>query len=211
MCAVLGYYSPTPDASDADTLISLLMASKIRGLHSFGIAYYAPNGTLQSTKSLELAHILTALDSLRSELPKRLIAHCRYSTSGDYHDHNSNQPLVVSGIALAFNGVLHMGTKVEMELACGESMQTDNDGELFIKHLHSTGDSTTFLRSTKGSFAGCWLHDGKLNAQRNSRRPLWLARQGQATFIASTADIILRAFGSQAEPVNIEPYQLISA
>lgn len=211
MCAVLGYYSPAPTPSDADKLASLLLNSKVRGLHSFGIAYYAPDDTLQTTKSLDLADILSALKSLRSELPQRIIAHCRYSTSGNFHDPLNNQPLHHHGIALAFNGVLHMGTKSEMELTCGEPMQTDNDGELFIKHLRTHGDTTAFLRSTRGSFAGCWLHDGRLHAQRNPRRPLWCAKSGQATFIASTSDIILRAFGPRAEPTIVEPFHLISA
>jgi glutamine phosphoribosylpyrophosphate amidotransferase len=132
------------------------------------------------------------------------IAHARYSTSGDWRTPANNQPLVVAEMALAFNGVISMGTKPEFEADFGVTCASDNDGEVFLRRLEGGEPADAFIRRINGSFAGVWLRDGRLYAGRNARRPLWRCYAHGAWWYASTADIFRRAgFASHLAPVPI--------
>lgn len=157
-------------------------------------------------RSFEPDHIVTMFD------PRfRTIAHCRFSTSGDWKNLANGQPIIARDMALAFNGVIHMGTKEEFEHAFDVQCAADNDGEVFLQKLHQGMRSADFLRSIQGSFAGVWLRNGHLFANRNVRRPLWVWDDGSwlGTWFASTRDIFERAgFQDPCECVPLAEIEL---
>lgn len=180
MCAIVGF-----DGDDHELLIRVLEESRVRGLHAFGYAF-ADSSHLLVRKYHHLSE-MTA--SILEERPTRLVAHCRYSTSGDFSDHRNNQPVQRGGRALVFNGVIDMGTKAEMELRHHVEMETENDGELVLIWQEALGKIVA-----PGSFAGLVIDDeGVTYVSRNSFRPAWLGKSGRTQVIGSTADILRRA------------------
>jgi glutamine phosphoribosylpyrophosphate amidotransferase len=188
MCGIIGYYSEEHDPYNLKMAADVFMQSKIRGLHSFGYSHL-PNGRLQTERCHELAPLL---DSILETEPREFIGHCRYSTSGDYHNHDNNQPIGIDEFSLVFNGVISMKTKAENEEIWGP-LKTDNDGEIFIKHLVNGDCPVSFVDSIKGSFAGLWYQDNEMYFVRNKRRPAAYTTNNGAVYIASTKDILKRA------------------
>lgn len=192
MCGVIGYFAHQPKRQDLSDLKRLALESTIRGLHAFGWGW----GT-SSVICFSPEEWTDWLNPWTSGPPTSLIGHARYSTSGDWRTEANNQPLVLGGVQLAFNGVIDMGTKTEMEQRYGVTLQTENDGELFLQKLVQSGDEAlAWLESLPNtSFAGVWLQAKALMAYRNSRRPLWrhVTPDGRRTLIASTEDIFRRA------------------
>ena len=72
-------------------------------------------------------------------------------------------------------------------------LRTDNDGEIFIKRVEANFDPEVFVDMIKGSFAGLWYQNNEMYFIRNRRRPAATARMGDAVYIASTKDILIRA------------------
>lgn len=186
MCGVIGYWSAVPTAADRTTVRRLFLESKIRGLHAFGFA------TLNNlaARTLDLPNLLKIL---RQADYLGLIGHTRYSTSGDWRVEANNQPIVLDGMSLCFNGVISMKLKAEYEQEYGRLYQTENDGEIFMRHVLDGGDPVAFTQQMTGSFAGCYIRQGEVFALRNDRRPLWYAVRGDAVFVGSTRDILSRA------------------
>lgn len=186
MCGVIGYV-PLVDGSASGIAAQferLFSESAVRGLHSFGLAQ--PGRAV--VRALTLGDVVREFDA---RLPA--IAHARYSTSGDWRDPQNNQPIVVGDLALAFNGVIHMGTKEEFERDFDVRCASYNDGEVFLRCLERGETPEMFLSRLTGSFAGAWLGRGRLRAARNERRPLWRCDMVDAVWYASTLDIFRRA------------------
>lgn len=188
MCGVVGYRPVTPDTEASGAFARLFRESTIRGLHAFGIAQPDSDGVIQVKRSFVVGDILATFDPSRPA-----VAHARYSTSGDWHDHINNQPIVVSDMALAMNGVISMGTKPEFEAAFGVLCVGDNDAEVFLRRLERGQSAEEFLREICGSFAAAWLRGDQLHAARNAWRPLWSCEAYGAWWVASTLDILRRA------------------
>lgn len=191
MCAIIGYLPSVDDYIDHDDarafFSALMKESKIRGLHSFGAAW--PGGFVRSLK------IDDVIESFNTGAPT--IAHCRYSTSGDWRVMENCQPIVVDDVSLAFNGVIHMGTREEFNRAFDVECVSENDGEIFVRKLLAGESSQKFIEDMTGSFAGVWLVDDVMWVGHNDRRPMWVAEQAGGRWIASTRDIFIRAgFGS---------------
>ena len=191
--------------------MSLHRESKIRGLHAFGyFCQWKDRGEMKSRtsgwrKAHSLGELAGTLYSMSNRWPEMYIGHNRYSTSGDWRDHKNNQPLIAGGKALVFNGVIHMGTKEQMEAEFNISLATDNDGEVFLRH--SIVDSPAkFVEGISGSFAGVWIEPetGEICALRNERRPLWAVVQDGYVAVASTRDIVERALGPDAAANALE-------
>lgn len=194
MCGVVGYCSKVVNIEhQLDLLMPVVYESKIRGLHAFGASHWTSDG-VKTVKYHELDDLLVYLLST----PVRdFVVHARYSTSGDWRDMRNNQPINVAGYSLAFNGVIDMRTKKEMEEAYDVSMETSNDGELFIRHMEQGGDPVEFV-TVHGSFAGVWYDDqGVMKALRNKHRPLWYFQDESCVLFASTRDIIKRGAGRE--------------
>ncbi len=186
MCGIFGQFTLHPDLEVFNTSAKIMLQSKIRGLHSFGASIPMDKETTKTIKSFELEELIC---QLRGQRPSSFIFHNRYSTSGDYKDHNNNQPVVSGQQSLVFNGVISMATKEENEKRYGVKLETENDGEILLKQH----DKSTFLKELKGSFAGLWIEGGKIFFYRNDRRPAWYASVENGVLVASTADIFKRA------------------
>lgn len=185
MCSVIGY-DPGQDNDGAEEMFAALMReSRVRGVHAFGVAQWVLGGPV-ITKSLDVEEIIA-----KFEPGVPTIAHCRYSTSGDWRSMANNQPIHVGNRALVFNGVIDMRRREEWDVEC----ETENDGEIFLRRLAQGGSVEDILgESFSGSFAGLWFEDdGTMIAARNERRPLWYANPPNGVWYASTADILRRA------------------
>lgn len=183
MCGVIAYLPIDPSDAVRSAVDALFYESSARGLHAAGFVQPIPEG---------FQRIMRA-DWAEFDVSKPMIAHARYSTSGDWHNDDNNQPIVVEQVALAFNGVIHMGEKEEFEAAFNVKCRTANDGEVFIRKLLAGMSAADFLRELAGSFAGAWLVHYQLWVGRNDRRPLWTCFAHGAFWYASTRDIFLRA------------------
>src|SRR6478735_4409343 len=129
MCAVIGYVGQGGERAAA-RLLALFDASKIRGLHAFGLAHTILCDAVVRDTFLnreDARERLAALARSHAGREMKLIAHCRYSTSGDWHDDKANQPIVIGDVAMAFNGVIRMTTKEQWGKEFHFKPQTDND------------------------------------------------------------------------------------
>jgi glutamine phosphoribosylpyrophosphate amidotransferase len=119
---------------------------------------------------------------------KVIVYHTRYCTSGKDH-----QPIFRDKEALVMNGVVHMGTKKEMEKHFNIKMETDNDAEVLLQYLDSYSFEELCVMWPNASMAGILLTPKKLIAFRNDKRPLWVIEKGKSVLLASTLDILKRA------------------
>lgn len=197
MCGVVGYSCSDPKKEHFEILNRIIDQSKIRGLHSFGYSFF--DGEVVTIKYHDI-------NKVEFPFTNKIIYHNRYSTSGDYANHDNNQPIAVGNASLVFNGVLDMRTKQEMEEHYQTEMETDNDGELILKLCGSDPDKIQqYVQNTTGSFAGLVLtENNKMIAVRNGNRPLWRLNHSGAIFYASTRDIFKRVDDS-FEPEELEP------
>ena len=194
MCAIIGFIGePTPPA--LATLHTLFIESKIRGMHAYGYAARLDTGETVWQKSNQLLPLLEAMP----KNPKMLIGHCRYSTSGDYKNHQNNQPLKHGDEYLAFNGVIDMRTKAEMQAAHKIKMESDNDGEIMLQ----AADRLALLKQDV-TFSGLVLKTNSVVFFRNEGRPGYKARRYGCTFIGSTADILRRCL---LDPQPLNPHE----
>jgi len=201
MCGVIGYWpldlGKAPEARQL-AFHRLFEESCIRGLHAYGLSDLREGGKLRTFKTHNRDKILEQFDP---SLPT--IAHTRYCQSGDWRVLENNQPIMAAGMALVFNGVIHMGTKEEFEAAFDVKCDADNDGEVFLRRLEKRDDPAVFLSQMTGSFAGLWLTEKGLYAGRNPRRPLWRNNHLGAVWYGSTRDIFLRAGFPEPEEVIV--------
>lgn len=202
MCGIIGFFTRSRTDEQQLLLHRLVKESQVRGLHAFGVACYRRQRTIETRKWRALPG--------DKELPgaNKLIYHNRYSTSGDWHCENNNQPITVGDVSVAVNGVLSMKPRSEYEAEYGIKCETDNDAEIFAQRLLADDDPERLVESLAGSIAAVFLRDGKVFAIRNNARPLhWFKRLG-AVYVASTVDIIDRAVGKRVAVHNVPPYKL---
>lgn len=198
MCGVIGY-KPGPETDwkeQHDAFARLMRESKIRGMHAYGLA--TPTVLLRSH---DVDEVIDAFDGAEPT-----IAHCRYSTSGDWQKPENNQPIVVGGLRLAFNGVIDMGTREEMIARWDVPLDSDNDGEIFLRRILAGQSDRAFVSSIDGSFAGVWLRGSRLEYGRNERRPLWTCTHHGAFWLASTRDVFARASFDLSDAEEVRPW-----
>jgi glutamine phosphoribosylpyrophosphate amidotransferase len=204
MCGIVGF-SGIAEKDSRTKFIDLCRQSCIRGVHAFGIAYHTTDG-VAVFKSTDFEEVIVAIPD---PLPRKIIFHNRYSTSGDYRIMENNQPIFINGNALVFNGTVDMGTKAEMEARHGIKMQTDNDGEIVLLDVLA-GKPFAHIRNSAATFAGVFLgKDGNMFAFRNDLRPLWCLNERGCKFICSTIDIAVRAKFDRNNCTPVEPLKLL--
>src|SRR5208282_6667018 len=137
MCGIIGFKhvgDPTNLRLSKKFIEALLRWSKVRGLHATGIAWTNPNQkSIQVLKrSLPADEFMKLKEwvDLWEEEPKSGILHTRYSTSGDYHIPQNNQPLAIGQLAIVHNGLVSMATKSEFEKQYAVKTSTENDSEI---------------------------------------------------------------------------------
>jgi glutamine phosphoribosylpyrophosphate amidotransferase len=183
MCGVIGYIGHDVDQTLLDRLI---YESEIRGIHD----------------SRHWSERNKVLSKYKGKYNMLGIHHTRYSTSG-----KTSQPLVVDGKVLAFNGVIHMGTKKEMEKEFKIKMSSDNDGEILLQKCSTPERVLDFISFNKCSFAGVMLFGSRFVAMRNECRPLWMHKTSNEVIIASTRDIFIRA-GVSKNLTQLDPLKI---
>lgn len=197
MCGVIGYFSTSPNQNDLDSVKALFRESRVRGLHAFGAAWH-DGEQIRSEKTWELEPLLERLTPAPI-----IIGHTRYSTSGDWENFHNNQPIVLPGFAMVFNGVISMKTKPEYEAEHGQRYTSENDGEIFARKVLAGEDWAGWVRNGTFSFAGLHILGRDLYAIRNANRPLRVYQTETAVFFASTQDIFRRAMGVSSDPVPV--------
>lgn len=190
MCSVLGFYSKQQSDDDLLQLEQIWTESKIRGLHSFGYTI-KKQGKLLTRKEHNLFQIMEAM---KDDWPfAEMIGHCRYSTSGDWQNHDNNQPIFLGDSSLVFNGVVSMKTKEQYQLEYGREYATENDGEIVLRKFLDGENVEQFISKAKFSFAGAILTERDFKIIRNKNRPLWFAKRNKSLFLSSTKDILIRS------------------
>lgn len=199
MCGVIVFASKNPNDSDFALASKVFEESKIRGLHAFGFST-VKEGSIRTVKETNVRDIQERIFEIR---PRFFIGHTRYSTSGDYKNPENNQPVVLPGGAMVFNGCIDMGTKPEMEARYGMSLSSENDGEIFLRKLLHGQGATDFVFKGRFSFAGAYLTTSSFGVLRNKSRPLWRAPLRDGWIFASTKDILFRSGIDNAESVPV--------
>jgi glutamine phosphoribosylpyrophosphate amidotransferase len=189
MCAVGTIMSKhSLDKNNKKLFVNIIEESAVRGLHSFGLAH------IQNDKLIvrKFYDMLACIDYFLKNVNASFIYHNRYSTSGDWQNHENNQPIHNDKDAIVFNGVISMKTKKGMEKEFGLRLENDNDGEIFLKNLK---DPLSFIkkRGENISIAALFIKSNKVYAVRNHKRPLWYAKKNQCFYLSSTKDILKRS------------------
>jgi hypothetical protein len=159
MCGILGIQFVNKSRPDKarEFIEHLLLQSKIRGLHATGAAATVGEeirvlkAALPAQKFLRMPEWAAFCDPL----PASMILHTRYSTSGDWHNAQNNQPLLTENLALVHNGIVSMGTKGEMEQAYAVQLRAENDSEIILRNIEH--HLTQGLNVPASIYAG--LHD----------------------------------------------------
>ena len=186
MCSIIGYNGDW----DQSLVFRLFYNSRIRGLHAFGYSYLSDSNTLKVKKFLHYDEFCTEISI---DKPNKFIAHFRYSTSGDYHDLLNNQPIYRNNVSLVFNGVLDMGSKMEMEEKYKTKLFSDNDGELALVYKEKSNQDLYDLVKNK-SFAGLFMYNtGVVEILKNKNRPCHFGFIDNTKIVASTKDILIRS------------------
>ena len=193
MCGIIGFYSRRKTDKEIDFLIRVMEESSIRGLHSFGIAYMVRDH-IEVKKSFK-PNFKELVGDFVDRGGKRLIFHCRYSTSGDFKDMNNNMPIVVGNTAIALNGIISMKRKKEFEKEFKVKCSTENDAEIIlVKGKNTTGYYRFLKKNSNASFAGLFLQYENISAIRNDKRPMYyFTTKKKSKFFVSTIDIAIRA------------------
>ena len=144
-----------------------------------------------------------------SDVPaaQAIIYHNRYSTSGDWHADENNQPLQADGVSVAVNGVLSMKPRSEYEAEYGVRCATNNDAEILLRRLLADDDPEELAHKLHGSLAAVFIKCGEVYAIRNTSRPLHWFKFAGAVFVVSTVDIADRA-GAPSVVHNVPAFKL---
>lgn len=183
MCGVVGFFGKYRNYSKV--IHKVIHESAVRGVHSFGFSYLH-NGIILTEKRHKVEDIIQCLDEIG---PDKFIFHNRYSTTGDFLDHENNQPVNIESFSLVFNGVISQASREKNEETYQLALSTTNDGEIFAR----TKNKQAFIEEHSGSFAGLYCDGKDFYAFRNKRRPLWYSGNNETVFVASTRDILKRA------------------
>lgn len=181
MCGVIAFIG---NGINQKLIDKLVYESEVRGTHHTGKVKFK-------------------LQSFTGKEHDVVISHTRYATSGEV-----NQPLKINSKVLAFNGVIHQGTKKEMEREFKIKMKTDNDGEIILQKCKTPENVLDFISFNQCSFAGVMLFgNGRFVAMRNQYRPLWMHKAKNGVLLASTKDIFVRS-GIKTNLKELEPLKI---
>lgn len=215
MCGILAFSTNNFIPKHLEIIKLLFQNSKVRGTHAFGVYYKLDNGDRQvnrHNKQHSLTKLYQEFDNIEqilgvsSKVSIKLIGHNRYSTSGDWLNHNNNQPIITEeNNGLVFNGVIDMREKIEWENEYQIKFNTENDGEILLRL--GLDNPIDFINRKKCTFAGAILtNDDRLIVMRNKMRPAWILEHLGAKFVVSTKDIFYRTFKTLGE--KIKPQEL---
>lgn len=197
MCGIIGYVS-TREGSDAiKYVLPLIEESSIRGLHGTGISFIKDGRVCTLKFAKPYQEVKSILEKVVQLNPVALIAHVRYSTSHLEYP----QPISSESVSIVHNGVISQEDPSTWESTYNlTNFSTKNDSEILFKILENSIDdhgfeigNAVFGRLPKASIACCCLTPKALIFFRNGKRPLWYAETKEATYVASTCNIIQRS------------------
>lgn len=195
---------------------AVLLQSQIRGRHATGVAYVLEGEVHSVSLPVPAKGFLEHKywdDVKNNVVPRELIAHCRYSTSG-----KTNQPIqMYRAMALVHNGLVSMGTKQEFQQKYAIRTETDCDSEIILQKVNDAYEGREFeavhgeysfadavahglqaIRKVDPPIFACGFLDsqGVVTVVRDHLRPLWFyfIKEWGVIGFASTRDIIDRAF-----------------
>jgi len=187
MCGVIGYLNSEGKQSkqDLDLLEEIMWQSQIRGKHASGVSFIENDHISTVKGSYPIRDLLSKVD-LTGKCA--VIAHARYSTS----DLRYNQPISDDDLSIVHNGVVTQEDPSKWHERFGFNCVTANDSELIFRASKEELDPLSeFNRS---SMAVIELTSRGILFYRNGNRPLWYSIIGKSVFIASTKNILERAF-----------------
>lgn len=186
MCGIIAFRG---EKVNPELFAELFWQSKVRGLHSFGIAKVV-NGEFIVKKWHKSDFSREEVCDFVSDC-ESIIAHTRYSTSGDWYNHKNNMPIIHKNKAIVMNGVVTQAPKEHWKEQFGVNCSTDNDAEILL-HL----DTETILELSKAEkiSVSCAVLDNSNNLAvfRNNLRPLWFLNTTEGVYVCSTMDIAHR-------------------
>ena len=201
MCGVVGFNGKFHRPA-FELFCRLVDQSEVRGMHAYGIATACEDCAVRTFKGFTADSIKEFAERFVGQ-KGAVIAHTRYSTSGDYKIHANNQPIVRASTALVFNGVVTQLPKQRWVDSFGVECHTENDGEILLALAEAGQPIADSISKTNATFAGLWISDGNLNAYRNPKRPLYQAKHKAGVYYASTSDIFRRAW-PDSSPVELK-------
>jgi hypothetical protein len=215
MCGIVGiqFLNDNRPEKAREFIEHLLLQSKIRGLHATGAAA-SVGGEIRVLKAAVPAQkflLMPEWAAFCDPLPASMILHTRYSTSGDWHDEQNNQPLGTENLALVHNGIVSMGTKQEMEQAYGVQLGTENDSEIILRkiecHLAQGIDISASIYAALHDIhavhppifaCGLLSRTGEMYCYRDHVRPLYMFKVPALNLkgFCSTRDIFRRSLSA---------------
>lgn len=206
MCAIIGFESDNATEQDLRVLKRAMIASRIRGKHASGIAWFNGEKICCEKQPLPIDRFLQDFDLHKIVYvgKVKMIAHARYSTS----DLKYNQPIVSDSeeIAIAHNGVVTQEAPENWENIFGYKCKTKNDSELLLQAIQNKDNM--FEKFPSASIAMVVLNKNGVKGIRNGKRPLWCGKLGAGTLICSTFDILVKA---GVEVASIRKYEAIDS
>lgn len=230
MCGLAGYQ--LGDYTHAKEAIKffehIMLQSQIRGLHSTGIAWMEQRRLYRATalgSAKDFMQTETWL-KVRRAVPESLIAHCRYSTSGDVTTENA-QPLTSENYAITHNGLVSMKNVFRLRHDYQVPMDTSNDTEVILQKMEARdylptntaqalADALVQIAKVEPAIYSVGILEretGDLYITRDHLRPLcmFFIKKWNMMGFASTRDIVMRAaqksgLGDDVQTSKIPPY-----
>jgi len=175
MCGIAGF-----SISDADRQVidsrklaeALVLEIKVRGSHATGVVW-SQFTTGESQPTIWYAKDNVPADRFIKTLkhvPRRsrtVLLHTRYATQGSSADNHNNHPIILPGVSLVHNGVIHNDDELIKELKADRVGLVDSEAMAWL--VESSSDYGQTLGKAKGSAAIAWI-------KTNAPRTLHLAR-----------------------------------
>jgi glutamine phosphoribosylpyrophosphate amidotransferase len=181
MCAVAGLYSIEYSPEAINLFREILKQSQIRGKHASGVSYLLDGLVVTEKTSSPIIDFIEDFDM--SDL-KVMIA-----------------PL---NLSIVHNGVITQENPLKWKERFGYNCETMNDSELIYRAIREGEEP--LVEFTNSSMSVIVLKKDEFSFYRNGNRPLWYYKYKRHLFVASTKDIINRAFlkvtGKAAKPIN---------
>ncbi len=179
MCGLFGYVGPGDPDPAALHLVAELAAR--RGPHAWGIAWEDERGIGFHKEPRSYSKRAVNLPGPAVHA-RRLIGHCRLSTSGPPTDNLNNQPMLTPGVAVVHNGNVYQhrawASLYSVELA------TDCDSELLAHLLGRHGAAAALGVAGTTPYALMAIHAGRLLVAR-SAQPLFVWRRPEGLYLSS--------------------------
>lgn len=215
MCGIAGFFSNDNLNKEQkeevfDIMSKMFVETQSRGTDASGFSFINKHGKLTTVKGPITAQKMVLEDkflSLKQDMPKSLMAHCRAMTVGSQLDNFNNHPLIASKkIAVIHNGTIsnHRDLKKKHELLPKGAVDSEVIPMLIYKHLEDIKSNNSPIETIKsinmtskqldGGFACALLNENNPNTLFlfNHTNPIVMGYclELDTVFFASTRDII---------------------